>query len=217
MMTVFPDYLPISAATLFFLSASSIGQARLFSAKIPSMNIYLDIFLTFARVGAFTFGGGYAMLPILQREVVEKRRWVDEAEVMNYYAVSQCLPGLIAVNTAIFIGNKVKRSRGGFTAALGVVFPSLVIITLIAAFISGFADLPLVQNAFAGIRACVFVLILNAILKLRKGAVTDLFSLAICAVIFLLSVLTDLNPILFIVAAGLAGALYRQNAREAKQ
>lgn len=194
-----------------------IGQACPFSAKIPSMNIYFDIFLTFARVGAFTFGGGYAMLPILQREVVEKRRWVDEAEVMNYYAVSQCLPGLIAVNTAIFIGNKVKRSRGGFTAALGVVFPSLVIITLIAAFISGFADLPLVQNAFAGIRACVFVLILNAILKLRKGAVIDLISLVICAAVFLLSVLTDLNPILFIVAAGLAGALYRQNAREAKR
>ena len=181
------------------------------------MNIYLDIFLTFARVGAFTFGGGYAMLPILQREVVEKRRWVDEAEVMNYYAVSQCLPGLIAVNTAIFIGNKVKRSRGGFTAALGVVFPSLVIITLIAAFISGFADLPLVQNAFAGIRACVFVLILNAILKLRKGAVIDLISLVICVAVFLLSALTDLNPILFIVAAGLAGALYRQNTREAKR
>ncbi len=181
------------------------------------MNIYLDIFLTFARVGAFTFGGGYAMLPILQREVVEKRRWVDEAEVMNYYAVSQCLPGLIAVNTAIFIGNKVKRSRGGFTAALGIVFPSLVIITLIAAFISGFADLPLVQNAFAGIRACVFVLILNAILKLRKGAVIDLISLVICSAVFLLSVLTDLNPILFIVAAGLAGALYRQNTREAKR
>lgn len=194
-----------------------IGQTRPFSAKIPPMNIYLDIFLTFSRVGAFTFGGGYAMLPILQREVVEKRRWVDEAEVMNYYAVSQCLPGLIAVNTAIFIGNKVKRSRGGFTAALGVVFPSLVIITLIAAFISGFADLPLVQNAFAGIRACVFVLILNAILKLRKGAVIDLISLVICAAVFLLSVLTDLNPILFIVAAGLAGALYRQNTREAKR
>lgn len=179
--------------------------------------MYLDIFLTFARVGAFTFGGGYAMLPILQREVVEKRHWVNEAEVMNYYAVSQCLPGLIAVNTAIFIGNKVKRSRGGFLAALGVVFPSLVIITLIAAFISGFASLPMVQNAFAGIRACVLVLILNAILKLRKGAVADLFSLIICAVIFLLSVLTDLNPIFSIIAAGLAGALYNQNARQARR
>jgi chromate transporter len=181
------------------------------------MNMYLDIFLTFARVGALTFGGGYAMLPILQREVVDNRHWVSEAEVMNYYAVSQCLPGLIAVNTAIFIGNRIKKSRGGLLAALGVVFPSLVIITLIAAFISGFADLPLVQNAFAGVRACVFVLILNSILKLRKGSVVDLFSLGICVAIFLLSVLTDLNPILFIVAAGLAGALYRQNVREAKR
>ena len=179
--------------------------------------MYLDIFLTFARVGAFTFGGGYAMLPILQREVVEKRHWVSEPEVMNYYAVSQCLPGLIAVNTAIFIGNKIKRARGGLLAALGVVFPSLVIITLIAAFISGFADLPLVQNAFAGIRACVFVLILNSILKLRKGSVVDLFSLIICVAIFLLSVLTDLNPILFIVAAGLAGALWRQNRKEVRR
>jgi chromate transporter len=200
-----------------FTASRSSGHLPLFSAKIARMNMYLDIFLTFARVGALTFGGGYAMLPILQREVVDNRHWVSEAEVMNYYAVSQCLPGLIAVNTAIFIGNRIKKSRGGLLAALGVVFPSLVIITLIAAFISGFADLPLVQNAFAGVRACVFVLILNSILKLRKGSVVDLFSLGICVAIFLLSVLTDLNPILFIVAAGLAGALYRQNVREAKR
>ena len=132
------------------------------------MNEYLDLFLTFARIGGLTFGGGYAMLPMLQREVVEKRGWATEGELMDYYAIGQCTPGIIAVNTATFIGHKNKGILGGIIATLGVVFPSLVIITIIAAFISNFAELAVVQNAFAGIRVCVCVLILNAVIKLWK-------------------------------------------------
>lgn len=173
------------------------------------MNIYLDLFLTFFRIGGLTFGGGYAMLPMLQREVVEKRGWTTEAELMDFYAIGQCLPGLIAVNTAIFIGNKQKGARGGAIAALGVVFPSLVIITIIAAFVSNFADIPAVASAFAGIRVCVFVLIINAVLKLQKGALVDTATILLCAAVFLLSLFLDVTPIVYIVLAGIAGALLK--------
>lgn len=174
---------------------------------MEAVNIYLDLFLTFTKVGGLTFGGGYAMLPILQREVVEKRGWVSEAEVMDYYAIGQCMPGIIAVNTSLFIGNKVKGALGSIAAGLGVVFPSLVIIVLIAAFISNFADLPAVQHAFAGIRVCVFVLILRAIWKLRKGALIDWVTIGIFAAVCLLSIFTNLSPIYLVVAAGLAGII----------
>ncbi len=108
------------------------------------------------------------VLLILQREVVEKRKWVTNEEIMDYYAIGQCTPGIIAVNTATFIGQKCAGNIGGIVATLGVVFPSLIIITLIAAFLQNFADLAIVKNAFAGIRICVSVLIINAVIKLFK-------------------------------------------------
>ncbi|MDR1262444.1 MAG: chromate transporter [Oscillospiraceae bacterium] len=169
------------------------------------MNIHLDLFVTFCKIGGLTFGGGYAMLPMLQREVVESRKWATESEIMDYYAVGQCLPGLIAVNTAIFTGNKVKGPMGGICAALGVVFPSLVVITVIAAFLNNFAELAIVQSAFAGIRVCVLVLIANAIIKLRKGSLVDWYTCVLFAAVFLLSILTDVSPILYVVASALAG------------
>lgn len=137
------------------------------------MNSYLDLFLTFAKVGVCTFGGGYAMLPILQREVVEKKGWATEEDLADYYAVGQCTPGVIAVNTATFVGSKLKGVAGGVTATLGVVFPSVVIITIIAAFLQNFMDIPWVVHAFAGIRAGVCALILSSILKLRKTTLVD--------------------------------------------
>lgn len=114
------------------------------------MNRLLDLFLTFARIGGLTFGGGYAMLPILQREVVEKKKWTTEEELMDYYAIGQCTPGVIAVNTATFVGQGLAGPIGGIVATLGVVFPSLIIITVIAAFIQNFAHLAIVQNASQG-------------------------------------------------------------------
>ena len=134
------------------------------------------LFGAFAVVGVTTFGGGYAMLPALQREVVEKRRWATEEEVMDWYAIGQCTPGVIAVNTATFVGQKQAGVWGGIFATLGVVFPSLVIIMIIAAFIQNFAHLPAVQNAFAGIRVCVCVLILNAVVKLWKKSLRHIFA-----------------------------------------
>ena len=117
---------------------------------------YLKLFLLFAKIGVMTFGGGYAMLPILQRELVDTRHWATEEELADYFAIGQCTPGIIAVNTATFIGHKRKGIPGGIVATLGVVFPSLIIITILAGLITTFADLPFVQNAFAGIRVSLF-------------------------------------------------------------
>ena len=135
-----------------------------------SLNPYLELFLTFARIGVCTFGGGYAMLPILQLEMVEKRAWTTEDELMDYYAIGQCTPGVIAVNTATFIGYKRKGILGAICATAGVVFPSLVIIIIIAAFIQQFAHLQIVQNAFSGVRIAVCALVVQSVWKLAKKA-----------------------------------------------
>ena len=171
------------------------------------MKELLDLFFTFARIGGLTFGGGYAMLPMLQKEVVEKRGWATNEELMDYYAIGQCTPGIIAVNTATFIGNKTRGVTGGIVATLGVVFPSLVIITIIAAFISNFADLAIVRHAFAGIRVCVFVLILNAVVKLGKSSIKDAVTLGIFLVVLVGSLLLDVSPIIFILFAAVIGIL----------
>ena len=167
----------------------------------------LDLFLTFAKVGVMTFGGGYAMLPILQREVVEGKGWATEAELADYFAIGQCTPGIIAVNTATFIGKKHAGIAGGIIASLGVVFPSFLIISLLATVISAFADLPAVKHAFAGIRVCVCVLIFNSVLKLGKSAVKDKPTLVIALAVMVLAFFTDLSPVIFILAAAIAGLL----------
>ena len=167
------------------------------------------LFGAFAVVGVTTFGGGYAMLPALQREVVEKRRWATEEEVMDWYAIGQCTPGVIAVNTATFIGQKRRGIIGGIVATLGVVFPSLIIIAALAGVITTFSHLAWVQHAFAGIRVCVCVLIFNAVLKLWKGAVKDVWGLVIFLVILALSVFTKLSPIIYVLAAAVAGLLIK--------
>ena len=185
------------------------------------MNIYLDLFLTFAKVGACTFGGGYAMLPILQREVVEKKGWATEEELTDYFAIGQCTPGVIAVNTATFIGQKLKGVSAGILATLGVVFPSLVIIMILAAFIQNFAHLPVVIHAFAGVRACICALILSSVIKLGKSALKDLSAVVIYVVILALAITGNfvtfpatvwggllnflLSPVALVVIAGVAG------------
>ena len=181
------------------------------------MKELLDMFLTFARIGGLTFGGGYAMLPMLQKEVVDSRHWATEDELMDYYAVGQCTPGVIAVNTATFIGYRRRGIPGAVMATLGVVFPSLVIITVIAAFIRNFAEMPAVINAFAGIRVCVVVLILNAVLKLVKKGVVDKPTAVIAVLVFLGAVLTNLSPAVFVVLSGIAGILLKNvGGKEAK-
>ena len=173
------------------------------------MNIYLDLFWSFAKVGVLTFGGGYAMLPIMQREIVEKKHWATEEELTDYYAIGQCTPGVIAVNTASFVGKNKGGILGAVTATAGVAFPSFVIISIIAALITNFSDIPAVGHAFAGIRVCVCVLILNAVVKLWKKTVVDKKTLAIFIVVFLLAVFLDISPVIFVVLAAIAGLVIK--------
>lgn len=173
------------------------------------MNILLDMFYTFAKVGVMTFGGGYAMLPILQREVVEKKGWATDEELVDYFAIGQCTPGIIAVNTATFIGQKNKGILGGIIATLGLVFPSLVIISVLAGAIEKFSHLAAVQHALGGIRICVCVLILNAVIKLYKKAVVDKWTLAIFVLVAVLGYFTPVSPVVFVVLAGVAGIVLK--------
>jgi len=170
----------------------------------------LSLFAAFARVGVLTFGGGYAMIPILEREIVDRHGWASSEELMDYYAVGQCTPGVIAVNTATFVGYSVAGVPGGIMATLGVVFPSLVIITVIAGVLSNFADIPAVKSAFAGVRVCVCVLIFNAVVKLWKKAVPDKAALVLCLSVLVLSMLFDISPVVFVILCAAAGILLTQ-------
>lgn len=173
------------------------------------MKTLFKMFLTFARIGGFTFGGGYAMLPMLQREVVEKYKWATSDELLDYYAIGQCTPGVIAVNTATFIGYKLKGIPGAIFATLGVVTPSMIIIGLIAAFISNFRDLEVVQWAFSGIRAAVVALILSAVIKIGKKSIVDIFTALIFVIVAVLSFVTDLSPVIFVVTAAVCGLIIK--------
>lgn len=180
------------------------------------MSLLVDLFVTFAKIGVMTFGGGYAMLPMLQREVVENKRWATEEEIMDYYAVAQCTPGVIAVNIATFVGQKYKGIWGSILATLGVVFPSLVIISALAGVIEAFSHIVWVKNAFGGIRICVCVLILNAVIKLLKKAVVDKWTLGIFIVVTLGSLFIPVSPVVFVLlAAALGIALAKMGGKAA--
>jgi len=165
----------------------------------------VKLFLTFAYIGAFSFGGGYSMLPMFQRELVEKKGWLTGNEMTDLFSIGQCLPGAIAVNTAVFAGHKQKKTAGSIAAAFGVAFPSVVFILIIAAFFTNFAEYPLVQKAFSGLRICVGVFILNTIVKLWKNAITDKLAIVIFAAVFIISFLTSVPVAVLVVAAGAAG------------
>ena len=175
-----------------------------------------QLFLTFAKVGVMTFGGGMAMLPILQREVVEDKGWATDEELVDYFAIGQCTPGIIAVNTATFVGQKQAGILGGIAATLGIVFPSLVIITALAGVINSFSHLAGVQHAFAGIRVCVCVLIFNAVVKLLKGSVKDWPAALIFAAVLAAALLTDLSPVIFVAGAAALGIVIQNFIRRAK-
>ena len=180
------------------------------------MGLLFDMFITFAKVGVMTFGGGYAMLPILQREIVENKKWASEEEIMDYFSIGQCTPGIIAVNTATFIGQKMKGVLGGIIATLGVVFPSLIIISILAGAIQAFSSYPLVKHAFGGIRICVCVLILNAVVKLYQKAVVDKPTLIVFLFVVVFGYFSSLSPIVFVILAAIAG-IFIQNIRGAKK
>jgi len=164
-----------------------------------------NLFWTFARIGSVTFGGGYAMLPMIQREIVENKKWASEEQVLNYYALGQCTPGIIAVNTATFVGFDQRGLAGAIAATLGMVFPSLVIITIIASFISRFQELALLQHAFSGIRIAVVALIVSAVLRMWRQSVKNRTGIVLFFVSFLAIGLFRISPILVILSAAMFG------------
>lgn len=176
------------------------------------MKELLDLFFTFMKIGAVSFGGGYAMLPILTREFVDKRGWATDTELNDYFAIGQVTPGIIAVNVATFLGNKRKGIIGGIAGTLGLVTVPVIIITLIAALLTNFAEIETVKHAFNGIRVCVCVLILNALVRLWKKSVPDVCAFVIFLVLFLLSAFGSylplpfkISPVVLVIAAAVAG------------
>ena len=187
--------------------------------KNQNMKELFDLYYAFLRIGLVNFGGGYAMLPLLERDLAEKRGWVTVDELMDYFAIGQCTPGLIALNVATFIGNKRKGIVGGIVATLGFLTCPIVIILLIAMFLTNFAELPIVKNAFAGIRVCVCVLILQAILKLWGKSVIDVTTFIIYLIIFLLMVFSALLPVsipafTMVIAAAVFGVFFGKEGKK---
>ena len=166
------------------------------------MNIYLDIFTCFAKIGAFTIGGGYAMIPIIQKEVVDKRGWISEDDFMDILAISQSAPGILAVNISIFLGHKLKGTKGSIVATLGSTLPSFTIILLIAMFFAGYQDNPTVMAIFKGIRPVVVSLIAVPMINMAKKAKLNFYTGSLTIITALLIIFMKVSPlyILLVVA-----------------
>jgi len=171
------------------------------------MSIYISLFKTFFKIGAFTFGGGYAMIPLIEEEIVDKKGWIEREEIMDLFAIAQSIPGAIAINTATLVGYKKAGKRGGICATFGVILPSFIIISIIAAFFASFAHLPLVHAIFMGINGAVVLLILKAALKMTRLAVVDVLSGLSMLMTVLMILFTSINPIIMILAGASIGLI----------
>ncbi|MBR6084608.1 MAG: chromate transporter [Spirochaetales bacterium] len=165
-----------------------------------------SLFITFAKVGVMTFGGGYAMLPILEREVVTNHGWATSEEMLDYYAIGQCTPGIIAVNVATFTGFKKRGFIGSVAAILGILFPSVVIITSLASVLKIFQDNVHVQKAFAGIRIAVCALIASTVINLARKTLKSIVAATITIAVFCLELFLNASPVI-IVASTIAFGL----------
>ncbi len=172
------------------------------------MKDILTLFGIFFKVGIMTFGGGYAMLPMLERELVIKHKYVTMEEIMDYFAVGQCTPGVIAVNTATFTGYKRKGVWGGIFATLGVIAPSIIIMTLLASILQMIAGHEIVKHAFEGISVAVCALIIQAIFKLSKSGIKDIMTVIIAAAAFGMSII-GISPIIIIICVGIVGVVIK--------
>lgn len=173
------------------------------------MNVLLKLYATFFRIGLVMFGGGYAMLPLLQAEIVQKHKWTTEEELLNYFAVGQCTPGIIAVNTATFVGYKQKKIGGAIMATLGMISPSIIIILLIATVLDRYADNVWVGHAFAGIRVAVCALVLSSIVKLWKSGVKNKWGILLFLIAFVLVAFVDVSTVWLVIGAILVGLVYQ--------
>lgn len=178
----------------------------------------LALFTTFFKIGAFTFGGGYAMIPLIQREIAENRKWITNDDILDVIAIAESTPGPIAINSATFVGYKVAGFWGSFFATLGIVIPSLVIITVIAFFLEKFRHIQAVNFAFNGIRAGVLVLILKALVSMYKQCPKNIIAYIIMALAFIASAILDINVLIIIIACAVIGlASYNIMTRRAQK
>lgn len=171
------------------------------------MHILPDLFLTHAKISATCFGGGYAIIPILQREVSDKKKWIADSQLNDMFSLAQCTPGAIAVNAATFIGSTVAGVPGAICATLGILLPPTTIILLVATFLWPYLSLPLVSHALAGIQVCVCALISQAVLRLFRGAVLDATTLILFLIALGISFFTSISPAYLIVSSGIFGSL----------
>lgn len=165
----------------------------------------LSLFGIFFKIGAFTFGGGYAMIPILEREFVTERGWITSEDMLNYVAIGQSTPGIIAVNMATFIGYRRRKFWGSLAATLGVITPSIIIISIIAAFLSNFSEYIYVQKALSGINIAVAVILVSAVWDLGKKSVIDIIGLILAVIAFITVVVFKINSIFVILFALIVG------------
>lgn len=169
------------------------------------MQKFMELYWAFFRIGGFTFGGGMAMLPMLKREVVEKYHWSTEEDLLDIYAIGQCTPGIIAVNTATYIGYQQKGVLGSIFATLGMISPSILIISLIATILKSFINLPIVLHALSGIRIVVCALMIQTVYSLAKAGIKNKLGLLIFLAGFLIATFTPVPTILLVVAAAVIG------------
>jgi chromate transporter len=179
------------------------------------MKDLIDLFVTFFRIGLMTFGGGYAMIPVVERELIKRKNWLTMEEVMDYYTIAQITPGVIAVNLSTFAGAKRGGVPGGIIATAGFIFPGVTFMILVSVFIQRFAEYPVVRHAFAGIRLAVCALVLDTVLKLFKGVFKGRFSVAVFIAALGLSAFVSASPVLIILASGLAGFFLKRPAKKA--
>ncbi len=169
------------------------------------MKELLELYFAFFRIGLFTFGGGMAMLPMLTKEIVEDKKWATNEEILNYFAIGQCTPGIIAINTATFIGTKRKGAVGGFVATLGMISPSLIIILVIAAALSQVMQYEIVGHIFAGIRLGVAALVTQSLINILKSGIKDVFGIIFYVVMLALCLALDLSPIYVVIIGVVVG------------
>lgn len=169
------------------------------------MSDYRKIFVSFFKIGLFTFGGGYAMMPLFRQELIEKHKYITENELIDYYSIGQCTPGVIAVNVATFTGYKIKGVRGAVLGTFAMILPSLVIIMALAGVLNVLSDHPVVVHAFAGIRFGVIALILNEEVNLFRKTITSKLQFGIFMAILLLLLFCNISPILAVILAAMVG------------
>ena len=170
------------------------------------MKIYFELLVTFMRIGAFTFGGGFAMIPLIEREIVDKKKWISSEEILNLFAVSQSVPGAVAINTSTLVGYKIAGRLGGIFATLGVIIPSFVIISVIAAFF-GSLDPETAEPYFLGINGAVFALICMALVRMFRAAIYNKTTIVIYGIALVLIVSGVISPIFVILFSVLPGLM----------